>query len=183
MDFRSLLETEIRPYLTLTPAQLDQLEQHHRLLEQWNRKMNLTRIEDLREVVHFHYCESLFLARTLPEGAWRVADIGSGPGFPGIPFAIARPECTVDLVESHQRKSVFLREASRGLKNVRVIAKRAQEITETYDWIIARAVDPKEVFNLKIAPNFALLVASADAKGTLVQLPWGEDRVVSLVNK
>jgi 16S rRNA G527 N7-methylase RsmG len=51
-----------------------------------------------------------------------------------------RPECSVTLIESHQRKAVFLREVSRGLANVRVLAARAESVAERFDWVISRAV-------------------------------------------
>jgi len=64
--FRELLATEWAPYGTLTPEQLNQLEAHYQLLTAWNKKLNLTRINKLEDVVGLHYCESLFLAKTLP---------------------------------------------------------------------------------------------------------------------
>src|ERR1700692_4023501 len=119
-DFKSLLSLEFFPYGALTPQQLTLLEQHYRLLLRWNQKINLTRITNLQDAVRYHYCESLYLAARLPAGALRIIDIGSGAGFPGIPVAIYRPDCSVDLVESHQRKAVFLREAARRSMNVRI---------------------------------------------------------------
>src|ERR1700730_14203736 len=113
--FRKLLASEFAPYTGLSDEQLDRLERHYRLLTLWNKRINLTRINSLEDVVRFHYCESLFLAKELPVGALSIVDVGSGAGFPGIPVAILRPECRVHLLESHQRKAVFLREASREL--------------------------------------------------------------------
>ncbi len=84
-DFKSLLELEFSPYGTLTADQLTLLERHYQLLLRWNQKMNLTRITSVHDAVRYHYCESLYLAQTLPEGALRIVDIGSGAGFPGIP--------------------------------------------------------------------------------------------------
>src|SRR3954471_4938277 len=110
--FRDLLRSELSPYTQISDAQLDLLEGHYRILERWNQKINLTRIEKLEDVVRFHYCESLFLDQFLPSDALHVADVGSGPGFPGIPVAILRPDIQITLIESHQRKAAFLREAS-----------------------------------------------------------------------
>src|SRR5437868_3656406 len=94
-------------------AKLAALEVHYNLLLRWNTVLNLTGITDLDTAVERHYCESIFLAAHLPAGPLRLADIGSGAGFPGLPIAVLRPDCMVTLIESHQRKSVFLREASR----------------------------------------------------------------------
>ena len=171
-EFKSLLELEFSPYGALTPEQLTLLEEHYRLLLRWNQKINLTRITGLRDAVRYHYCESLYLAKRLPAGPLRIVDIGSGAGFPGIPVAIYRPECSVDLVESHQRKAVFLREAARQLPNVRVLPQRAESVTDSYDWTISRAVRPDDVLKLKLAPHVALLGVEGE------NLPWGESRAL-----
>ena len=177
--FRDLLAAEFSPYAVLSEHQLDQLESHYDLLARWNRRMNLTRIADLEETVRLHYCESLFLALHLPVGTLRIADLGSGAGFPGIPVAIMRPESPIDLIESHQRKAVFLREASRELPRVRVIAQRAEELSDTYDWVISRGVRPLEVAASGIASDLALLLGESDAfkfPGDPLRIPWGENR-------
>ncbi len=171
-DFKSLLALEFSPYGALTPQQLTLLEEHYHLLLRWNQKINLTRITSLQDAVRYHYCESLYLAQRLPEGPLRIVDIGSGAGFPGIPVAIYRPECAVDLVESHQRKAVFLREAARNLTNVRVLAQRAEAVTDSYDWTISRAVRPEDVLKLNLAPHVAVLGAEGES------LPWGEKRAL-----
>jgi 16S rRNA (guanine527-N7)-methyltransferase len=179
-DFRALLTAEFAPLGTLTSDQLDRLEQHYRLLCKWNKRINLTRICGMREAVPFHYCESLFLAQWLPKGKLRVADVGSGAGFPGIPVAVLRPDCTVDLIESHQRKAAFLREASRQLPNVNVVAMRAGECTVQYDWMISRAVRLEALLRLRLAPNFALLLGAEDAKDLeSLKVPWGERRILA----
>ena len=82
-------------YYELAEGQAAALAAHYELLCRWNKVLNLTRIEGLEEAVERHYAESLFVARYLPPGAWSIADIGSGAGFPGFPIAIVRPECTV----------------------------------------------------------------------------------------
>ena len=173
-DFKSLLKLEFSAYGALNPQQLSLLEEHYRLLLRWNQKMNLTRITGLQDAVRYHYCESLYLGARLPEGPLRIIDIGSGAGFPGIPVAIYRPECAVDLVESHRRKAVFLREAARELTNVRVVAKRSEAVTGHYDWTISRAVRPEDVLKLNLAPHVAVLGAEGE------NLPWGEKRALFL---
>ena len=182
--FRELLAEEFTPYGKLSNDQLDKLESHYNLLTRWNERMNLTRIRELKEVVQLHYCESLFLGNALPTGSLRIVDVGSGGGFPGIPVAIFRPDCVVDLCESNQRKSVFLRDAARGLGNVGVKAQRADTLAPTYDWAVSRAVTPEEVIELRLAPNAALLLQETDArkfKGETIPIPWGAGRVLKLV--
>src|ERR1035438_6152911 len=105
-EFKETLRAEFSRYGALSDSQLCLMELHYELLLHWNRKLNLTRITDLREAVQLHYCESLYLAEFLPKQPLRIVDVGSGAGFPGIPLAIYRPDCTIDLVESHQRKEI-----------------------------------------------------------------------------
>src|SRR5207302_3813646 len=104
------------------------------MMRRWNQVINLTRIEAVREIVDRHYAESLFLGAHLPPGPLSIADVGSGAGFPGFPIAVLRPGCRVSLIESHKRKAVFLKEASRSIRNVKVLAQRAEEVSEAFDW-------------------------------------------------
>src|SRR5258706_9503400 len=124
--FRELLAREFAPYGTLSPAQLDQCEAHYALLLRWNPKLNLTRMDSVEEAARLHYCESLLMGQKLPAGPLRIADIGSGAGFPGIPMAILGPEFTVTLGQSHQRKAVFLIQATRDFPNLQVVTERAE---------------------------------------------------------
>jgi 16S rRNA (guanine527-N7)-methyltransferase len=176
----------------LTAEQEAALEAHLELLMRWNRTVNLTAIRNREEAIERHYCEALFLGTRLPAGVLRIADVGSGAGFPGFPIAVLRPECSVTLIESHQRKAVFLREASRKMSNVRVIAKRAEDIRETFDWVISRAVsyDDLAAFLKKFAPKSGLLGGSEVPPDKLgfewdapVALPWGNQRFLWLGRK
>jgi 16S rRNA (guanine527-N7)-methyltransferase len=179
--FKELLASEFSPYGTLSESQLQQLEEHFSSLSRWNARLNLTRIRDVEDSVRFHYCESLFLGRSLPAGPLSIVDVGSGGGFPGVPVAILRPECEVTLVESHQRKSVFLRESSRQLKNVRVLSMRAENIGDTFDWLISRAVSPSDILRLSLSDNVALLIGEQDTAsldGIAQAVPWGDRRVL-----
>ena len=185
MTFSDLLASEFAPYGSLSPEQLKLLDEHYELLRHWNRKINLTRIKSMEEAVCLHYCESLFLARELPSGALRLADVGSGGGFPGIPVAILRPDCQIDLIESHQRKAVFLQEASRGLSNVKVVPQRAESCESRYDWMISRAVRPAGVLSLQLASRAAVLISDFDLAGlpglsSQQKSPWGYNRLLAM---
>lgn len=179
--FRELLVRKFAPFGSLSIRQVDLLEAHYNLLTQWNRKLNLTRIDSLEESVELHYCESLYVGSKLPSGSLRIVDIGSGAGFPGIPIAILRPECNVTLVESHQRKGVFLREAIRNLDNVNVVTERAENLQAKYDWVVSRAVSPSEVIKCNLANNLALLVGREEIGGVgeRIPIPWGEGRYLA----
>jgi 16S rRNA (guanine527-N7)-methyltransferase len=146
----------------LGERQISLLWAHYGLMMRWNRVLNLTAIRDLTEVVTRHYCESLFLGAQLPPEPVSVLDVGSGAGFPGIPIAVLRPDCLVTLAESHQRKAVFLREATRDYLNARVAARRAEEIAEDFDWIVSRAVRWNDVLEVRGA-HVGLLLGAEDA--------------------
>lgn len=113
------------------------------LLDRWNRTYNLTAIREPREMVTRHLLDSLAMHPFVESEA--LADLGTGPGLPGIPLAIAKPGLQVTLVESNGKKARFLREAVRtlGLANARVAESRAEALDEpgAYDAITARALD------------------------------------------
>jgi 16S rRNA G527 N7-methylase RsmG len=179
--FRELLLRRVSGFCQLSATQLDQLQQHYELMLRWNKIINLTRIEELEEVVDRHYAESLFLGVNLPAGPLTIADVGSGAGFPGIPIAVLRPEVTVALIESHQRKAVFLKEATRGLTNVTVIGKRAEDVRRKFDWVVSRAVTWKDLQGLTLAPKLGLI--STDACGKSIIMPWASERRLILVSR
>jgi len=113
------------------------------LLHRWNGTYNLTAIRDPQEMVTRHLLDSLAMQPYLETGT--LADLGTGPGLPGIPLAIARPQLQVTLVESNGKKARFMREAVRqlGLGNARVAESRAEALAEpaAYDHLTARAMD------------------------------------------
>ncbi len=117
------------------------------LLDRWNRTYNLTAIRDPREMVTRHLLDSLAMHPFVDGLAARggaLADLGTGPGLPGIPLAIAKPGLRVTLVESNGKKARFLREAVRSLRlgNARVVEARAEALDEpgAFDAITARAL-------------------------------------------
>jgi len=183
-EFGQLLRAKLAGICEPSNPQIEKLKQHYELLCRWNRVLNLTSVRTMQEAVERHYCESLFAAAHLPESG-TVADIGSGGGFPGIPIAIFRPQLTVTLVESHQRKAAFLKEAARELANVRVVAKRVEDVGEVFDWAVSRAVRLAEVAGVleKLAGGVLLLtgeVAIAELPDfewrPPIRLPWGDRR-------
>ena len=187
--FPDLLRERLSGVLELAPLQMAALESHYELLLKWNRVLNLTSVSKPTEIVERHYCESLFAGAHLPAGALSIVDIGSGPGFPGLPIAVLRPDCRVALVESHQRKAVFLKEATRSLPNVRVLAVRAESLAETFDWVVSRAVSYEDLAPIlaKLARNGALLTGGEEPPAgsgfgwvRSVKLPWGTQRYLRI---
>ncbi|MGB9456585.1 MAG: 16S rRNA (guanine(527)-N(7))-methyltransferase RsmG [Bryobacteraceae bacterium] len=187
--FRELLRERLGGIAELTDEQVLALEAHYNLLVRWNRRLNLTAIRDLDEVIERHYCESIFLAARLPASRLRIADVGSGAGFPGLPVAVCRPDCLVTLIESHQRKAVFLKEAARALPNIRVVAGRAEQLHEQFDLAISRAVSYQA-----LSPSLKLLAPVADLLGGAegappevgfvweppIPMPWGKQRYLRI---
>ena len=125
------------------------------LLQETNAETNLTRIDEEKEAVVKHFYDSLAVTRLLKVSG-KVADIGSGAGFPGIVLAIAFPEAHFSLVESNGKKCRFLHQAVEALDlgNVSIINARAENLREkeTFDIAIARAVSDLRVLTELIAP-------------------------------
>src|ERR1700722_158515 len=116
----------------VTDAQIEQIQRYTALLLKWNDAMNLTAIRDPLEILYRHFCESMFGASLLPVGNRRLADVGSGGGFPGLPLKIARPELEVCLIDSNVKKATFLAEVVRelALPSARVLVSRYEELDE-----------------------------------------------------
>jgi len=183
--FAERLSSKLAGIFELSGLQVELLAAHYEVLTRWNRALNLTSVRSLENAVERHYCESVFAACHLPAGKASVADVGSGAGFPGIPIAIVRPDISVVLIESHQRKATFLKEASRQLANVRVVGRRAEDIAESFDWVVSRAVRYSDIARAlkRLGRNAELLtgeVREADLVGfewqQAIRLPWGERR-------
>jgi 16S rRNA (guanine527-N7)-methyltransferase len=182
--FAETLRDKLNNLVELSNSQIDLLEKHFDLLQRWNQTLNLTSLKDPEQMIERHYAESLFLGAHLPSGNLTIVDIGSGAGFPGIPVAVLRPDCRVTLVDSHQRKSVFLREAARSLPNVAVSADRIEAVTERFDWAISRAVRFEHVQKAAfiVSAHIGLLAGDVEP-GSLcftwnepIRLPWGQQR-------
>ena len=97
-------------YSELGGIQLDQIQKYISLLLLWNQKVSLTSIEDPQELVSRHFGESFFGAKFIENVGCRLADVGSGAGFPGLALKIALPELQVFLIEQDARKATFLNE-------------------------------------------------------------------------
>jgi 16S rRNA (guanine527-N7)-methyltransferase len=117
---------------------------HALLLLEANRLMNVTAILDPAEIAVKHYLDCWRVTRMIPLVARRVLDLGSGGGFPGLPVAMAEPDCSMILCEAIGKKAKFLEEAvaKLKLKNVRVVHAKAEEYlaTERVDLVLIRAV-------------------------------------------
>jgi 16S rRNA (guanine527-N7)-methyltransferase len=180
----------LSPFLegaALSESQLAQIAAYAALLEKWNVRMNLTAVRDPEEIITRHFGESIFAARKLltpPESPATAIDIGSGAGFPGLPLKIWVPALNLTLIESNQRKAVFLSEVVRtlNLSNVKVLAERAQQVSFPADLVTLRAVERFEnilpvALKLTARPGrIALLIGDSQipvAKSALPAVHWG----------
>lgn len=189
MNDRAKFEAVLGNLTPVSAAQCEQCWVHYQTLLRWNRKINLTRITDAEEAARRHYAESILLARQLPDNALRIADLGSGAGFPGFCVALVRPEAKVILIESDQRKAAFLRESTGDLGNLLVRCVRGSEFSESVDWVVSRAVKATDVAELarRVARGLTVLVAAADVESVklaiasvhsaAVPLPWDASSV------
>jgi 16S rRNA (guanine527-N7)-methyltransferase len=137
--------------LAVSDQQVLQIQQYIKILLHWNDKINLTAIRDPLEILNRHFCESMYAAVAVPVENGRLADVGSGGGFPGIPLKIIRPELQVFLIESSIKKATFLAEVIRelGLTDARVIVSRYEELGEEVaplDFACSRALGEFSVF-------------------------------------
>lgn len=133
----------------LTNVQLDQLEQYYQLLVETNQQMNLTAITEKSEVYIKHFFDSLSLSQIIKiDNGISLIDVGTGAGFPGLPFKIAFPDVEVVLLDSLQKRLRFLQEVihSCNLGGIRTVHARAEdgarrpELRQQFDVVTARAV-------------------------------------------
>jgi 16S rRNA (guanine527-N7)-methyltransferase len=118
---RHILEGYLKPL----PGGIEfKIQKYLNLLDQWGRKMSLTSVRDPEEVVRFHFGESIFALSVAEIADGRLADVGSGPGFPGLALKLVRPGLSVTLIEPNKKKCTFLHEVVRSLElsNVEIIS-------------------------------------------------------------
>ena len=137
--------------ITLTEAQQAAFARYFHALADWNRRVNLTSVDDWEGVQTVHFLDSLSVAAALPPAALeggRILDVGSGAGFPGLPLKIAFPGMRVALIESVGKKAAFLRAVVDllALHDVEVLHGRAEDLAhrpdlrESFDAVLARGL-------------------------------------------
>jgi len=123
---------------------LDRFAEHAHLMLEWNRKVHLTSSLDLKEIAAKDYLDSWRITRMASLMGKTILDLGTGPGFPGLPLALAEPHCKVVLVDARKRKTDFLQHVidKLGVKNAVSVWARAEEYLETnrVDMVVVRAI-------------------------------------------
>lgn len=145
---RDLLARCAAPYeVEITDALYARLDTYARLLVEWNDKMNLTAITDPTGIAVKHFADSLTAAPLLPKEPFSMIDVGTGAGFPGVPLALMREDCKLTLLDSLNKRLVFLDTLCRELGlAVKLVHARAEEggqkpeLRERFDVATARAV-------------------------------------------
>nr|WP_298991626.1 16S rRNA (guanine(527)-N(7))-methyltransferase RsmG [uncultured Polaribacter sp.] len=136
-------------FKNLSDTQIEQFSKLQELYEDWNLKINVVSRKDIDELYLRHVLHSLGIAKVMqfmPDT--KVMDVGTGGGFPGIPLAILFPETQFHLVDSIGKKIKVVNEVVEGLglENVKTTHGRVEEVNDTYDFIVSRAVAQMETF-------------------------------------
>jgi len=142
----SQIQSALAPYgASPGPSQCDAIRNYIDLLLRWNSRISLTTVTEPDEILRFHIGESIAAIAAVPIENGRLADVGSGAGFPGVPLALFLPDLDVTLIESNAKKATFLSEVHRqlNLHRARVFRGRAEDLPAqdaNFDYVTARAV-------------------------------------------
>jgi len=140
--------------INLTQSEIDLFYTYYEILIFWNKKFNLTAIEDEQEIILKHFVDSLILKLTIEnEELEKVIDIGTGAGFPGVPLKIINQNLKLTLLEAQKKKVEFLKELIKelNLKDVEILWDRAENLgrmrgfRENFDLVLARGVAKPEI--------------------------------------
>ena len=193
----------------LTPEQAARFTRYYELLMEWNEKMNLTALKGHEDTAQKHFADSVpaqALALIKPNA--RVIDVGTGAGFPGVPVLILRPELKMTLLDSLNKRLIFLAEVLKELGlEAELLHARAEDAGRTaacrgqYDIALSRAVAPLPVLTELTLPLLkqggraicykgpaaqeevaaskrALTLLNGKAEILSADAPWGERRLV-----
>jgi 16S rRNA (guanine527-N7)-methyltransferase len=142
----NLIRDQLLPYgFSPGPSQCGAIRAYIALLLRWNKKVSLTTVVEPIAILRFHFGESIFALPAVPLENGRLADFGSGAGFPGLALRVVLSDLSALLIEPNTKKAAFLREVARELKltRVAVVRQRMEEFPDDlgqFDYITARAL-------------------------------------------
>lgn len=149
VKMNQLKEDALQFGVELNEKQLSQFLRYYEMLIDWNEKINLTAITEFEEVLKKHFLDSISIGRLLiQDESVSILDIGTGAGFPGIPIKIAFPDTKVTLLDSLNKRVIFLNEVIKelSLDNIMALHGRAEDFAkkedmrEQFDFCVSRAV-------------------------------------------
>ena len=168
-----LTELEIE----LTPTMLKQFDEYANFLIDYNQKVNLTAITDYDEIFTKHFYDSLLTLKLIKIDN-KLADIGTGAGFPGVVLKIVRPDIDLYLIEANGKRCEFLKELLTKLElSATIINKRAEELNdykEYFDFVCARAVAPLNILLELLTP-----LAKINAKLLILRGKNGKEELLA----
>ena len=145
--------------IDLNDNQIKQFYTYMKMLLEWNDKINLTAITEVNEIIVKHFIDSMLASKYINPGS-KIIDVGTGAGFPGIPLKILDDSYKITLLDSLNKRTIFLQEVVEklGLTNVEIIHGRAEDYAqdskyrEMYDCAISRAVAPLNILLEYLVP-------------------------------
>ena len=145
--------------ITVDKNQLEKFYKYMNLLIDWNEKVNLTAITDPKEIIIKHFIDSILIGNSIKDES-SIIDVGTGAGFPGIPLKILNDSYKLTLLDSLNKRTIFLKEVvdKLELQNVEIIHGRAEDYAqekkyrETYDYAVSRAVAPLNILLEYLVP-------------------------------
>ena len=179
-DFKKeLVEKLLKINIQVQNEQIEQLYNYMNLLIEWNEKINLTAITEPSEIILKHFVDSLTISKYINKNE-KIADIGTGAGFPGIPLKILNPDNDIVLIDSLNKRINFLNEVikSNNLNRIQAIHARAEEIGHNnnyrgqFDVVTSRAVA-----KLNVLLEYMLPLVKAGGKCICLKGPNTEQEI------
>lgn len=185
MNFNKKLEEKLKLIdINISEIEIENFKIYMKLLLEWNKKINLTAITNEDDIILKHFVDSLTIKKYISENE-KIIDIGTGAGFPGIPLAIMNKNNKITLMDSLNKRIVFLNDVIDKLKltNVKAIHSRAEELAknktyrEKYDIAVSRAVA-----NLSTLVEYMLPFVSVGGKCICMKGPNIEEELKNAKN-